>query len=198
MMPLAECLGVTVTELLLCRKDGGESLTRSDAEKAVQTAIGYTAAAGRVWKGGKGAAVWYAAGLLCAAAATMVAAHLNLLDEIYLSYMGLIAFFGAYFCLFARRRLPDIYDKAPIAFMSDGPVRMNLPGVHFNNRNWPYLLRTAQVWTVASLILFPWLYLALWLFAAPILPEVNINLILLVVVLGSLFVPMTITGKKHE
>lgn len=198
LIPLADFLDVTVTELLLCRKSGGESLSCSEAEKAVQTAIEYGAPAGRVWQGNKKAALWYAAALVSAAVSCVVAGRFHLLDSSYLTYAGLIAFFGAYFCLFARQTLPGIYYQAPISFMSDGPVRMNLPGVHFNNRNWPHILRTAQTWAIASLGLFPWFNLALYLFGRAFLPAAAIHWILLIVVLGSLFIPLMIAGKKYE
>lgn len=198
LMPLAECLGVTVTELLLCRKDNGESLTRSETEKAVQTAIGYSEPAGRIWQSDKRAVAWYGAALLCAVIDSAVVQQLHLLNVLYLNYMGIFAFFGAYFCLFAQRKLPGIYDQASLSFMSDGPVRMNLPGVHFNNRNWPHMLRVAQIWAVIALVTFPWLYLAFQLFAVPVLSASSVNLILLFAVLGSLFVPLIVAGRKYE
>lgn len=197
-MPLAECLGITVTELLLCRKENGENLTRSEAEKAVQTAIGYSGPSGRVWQSDKRAVLWYGAALLCAAASSVVVLQQQLFNVLYLNYMGIFALFGAYFCLFAQRKLPGIYDQAALSFMSDGPVRMNLPGVHFNNRNWPHMLRTAQIWSVAALVVFPWVYLALQLFAVPVLSAASVNVILLFAVLGSLFIPLTVTGRKYE
>lgn len=198
LMPLAESLGVTVTELLLCRRNVDENLTPADAEKAVQTAIGYRVPAGRVWQSDKHAATWYGIAFLCAAIAIVVAFRTEQLHSTLLTYIGLIAFFGAYFCLFAQRRLPDIYDQAPISFMSDGPVRMNLPGVHFNNRNWPHILRTAQISSVVLLGLFPWLYLALHLFAASWLSVTTIHWISLAVVLGVLLVPLIVSGHKYQ
>lgn len=198
LVPLAELLGVTVTELLLCRKNCGENLTPSEAEKAVQTAIGYSTPADRVWHSDKGAVIRYAAALAVAAVACVAAARVQLLYGMFLTYVGLIAFFGAYFCLFARHKLPDIYDQAPISFMSDGPLRMNLPGVHFNNRNWPHILRAAQIWSVVALGVFPWFYLAMYLFAAEFLSPTVIHWILLATVLGGLFIPLIVAGKKYE
>lgn len=197
-MPLAECLDVTVTELLLCRKDNGESLTRTEAEKAVQTAIVYSGPAGRVWQSDKRAVAWYGVALLCAVASSAAVMQLHLLNILYLNYMGIFVFFGAYFCLFAQRKLPGIYDQTALSFMSDGPVRMNLPGVHFNNRNWPHMLRTAQIWSAAALMVFPWVYLALQIFAVPVLSAASVNIVLLFAVLGSLFVPLIVTGRKYE
>lgn len=198
LMPLAESLGVTVTELLLCRRNAGKNLTPADAEKAVQTAIGYSVPAGRVWQRDKRAAIGYVIAVLCAAAAITVAFRTKQLNSTLLTYVGLTAFFGAYFCMFAQRRLPDIYDQAPISFMSDGPVRMNLPGVHFNNRNWPHILRTAQISSAVLLALFPWFYLALHLFTVPWLSATTMHWISLAVVLGGLLLPLIVAGHTYE
>lgn len=196
LVPLAELLGVTVTELLLCRKNTAAAMTNAEVERAVQTAIGYEkGSSARVWKSGGPILVWYLVSLLAAAVGGFVNMQCGFGNETLFVYLGLFAGFGAYFCLFARQNLPDIYDKAPLSFMSDGIVRMNLPGVHFNNRNWPYILRTGQIWCIASLILFPWAYLVLGLLPVP---PIVVLYICLFLSLGGLFLPLYIVGKKYE
>lgn len=196
LIPLAELLDITVTELLLCRKNTEENLTAAEAEQAVQTAIGYeTGPSARVWKSGGSVVVWYLAALVVAAIGSIVNIQCGFGDKNLFVYIGVFAGFGAYFCLFARQHLPDIYDKAAISFMSDGIVRMNLPGIHFNNRNWPYILRAGQVWCIVSLLLFPWVYLALRLLP---ISSTAILYICLFLTLGGLFIPLCIVGKKYE
>ena len=48
--------------------------------------------------------------------------------------------FGVYFIFLAKEKLPSFYDQYKINFYSDGILRMNVAGVHFNNRNWPHIL----------------------------------------------------------
>lgn len=196
LVPLAELLGVTVTELLLCRKSTADAMTTAEVEQAVQTAIGYeNSPSARVWKSGRPILVWYLVSLLTAAVGVAVNMQCGFGNEDLFVYLGLFAGFGAYFCLFARQYLPDIYDKAAISFMSDGVVRMNLPGVHFNNRNWPYILRTGQIWCIVSLILFPWVHLVLHLLPVS---SIIVSYICLFLSLGGLFLPVYIVGKKYE
>ena len=61
------------------------------------------------------------------------------------------ACFGAYYCFFAKEKLPAFYDQNKINFYSDGALRMNLPGVYFNNRNWPHILRACRTWTCVTM-----------------------------------------------
>ena len=57
-------------------------------------------------------------------------------------------------CLFARDVLPGYYDQGKISFYADGPFRMNLAGVHFNNRNWPHILRAMRLWTTVTPVVY--------------------------------------------
>lgn len=196
LIPLAELLGVTVTELLLCRKNGDKSLTPDEAEKAVQTAIGFdTSPIKRVWQTERTVPLFYLAALGIAVVGSLTTMKLGLFDELYFTYMGILAGFGGYFCLFAQQRLADIYDQARISAISDGIFRMNLVGVHFNNRNWPHILRAGQIWGISCLILFPWIRLILLLLHVP---APVIFSLCLIAIIGGLFIPMYIAGKKYE
>lgn len=196
LIPLAELLGVTVTELLLCRKNGDKSLTPDEAEKAVQTAIGFDSSpAKRVWQTERTVPILYLVSLVIAVASSFITVELGLLDDLYLTYMGILAGFGGYFCLFAQQRLADIYDQTRISAMSDGIFRMNLAGVYFNNRNWPHMLRAGQIWGISYLILFPWIRLILLLLR---IPAPVIFALCLSSIIGGLFIPMYIAGKKYE
>lgn len=196
LVPLAEQLNVTVTELLLCRRNREEALTPAEAEQAVQTAIGYEGGPTiRIWQTRSSILLWYLAALIVAVVGSTVAVQCGYGNWDYFTYMGLYIFFGGYFCLFARQTLPDIYDKAHIAFMSDGIFRMNLPGVHFNNRNWPHILHTGQLWGIISIFTFPWLYLAFGILSVS---PVAVMYIFLVLTLGGLFIPLALVGRKYE
>ena len=67
----------------------------------------------------------------------------------------LSAVFGAYFCCFVRTKLSSFYDENSVNIFYDGPFRMNVPGVKFNNRNWPHIVRTLRLSLCLCMILFP-------------------------------------------
>ena len=50
---------------------------------------------------------------------------------------GLSFLFGAWFLLFARETLPAFYDENKINYYSQGPFRIHIAGVYFNNRTGP-------------------------------------------------------------
>ena len=65
------------------------------------------------------------------------------------------ALFGTYFVFFVRLSLPRYYDGERIGAFYDGPVRINLPGAAFNNRNWPHVLRVYRTWLCLTAALYP-------------------------------------------
>lgn len=81
--------------------------------------------------------------------------------------------------------------------------RMNVPGVYFNNRNWPHVLNALRTWaclTLASWI--PFCFLVRW-GASLVLPEgkpviAAMVLFCLLEILGGLFIPVVVVGKKFE
>ena len=92
-------------------------------------------------------------------------------------------------------RLPDFYDQNKISFFYDGPLRMNLLGVRFTNRNWPFVVRAARVWSCVLLVLLPLLYLVLtWLLFTE---GVALNSAVLFGFLGSFFIPLYLAAVRH-
>ena len=71
--------------------------------------------------------------------------------------MILAAVFGGYFWLLVPVRLPDFYDENRIGFYWDYCFRMNLPGVAFNNANWPRVVAVMRAWSCLVLALLPFL-----------------------------------------
>lgn len=200
LVPLAELLGVSVTELLEGRRIPKEEAMDSDqTEELVQRVIGMTAEENRGGRAGKGPVL-----MLCI---LLGAAELWLLillgipwEEILVSLgivMLLMAIFGVHFCIFARDRLPKYYDENRINFYSDGLLRMNLPGIFFNNNNWPHILRAAQLWCLLGLTLTP---VAFFLFRS-LMPQSWQGAwvyVVLFLTLGSLFIPITVAARKYE
>ena len=78
-----------------------------------------------------------------------------------------------------------------------GVFRMNMVGVHFNNSNWPYIVRVGRLWSVLSAILFPILYLI----GNEFFPEfwrLGGVFVQLILCLGTLFIPLYVVAKKYE
>lgn len=109
--------------------------------------------------------------------------------------------FGVAF-LFMREKLPEFYDKYPLNFVSDGMFRMNVPGVRFNNRNWPHIMTAMRTWscitTAAWAPLFAILWWALEALSAPWMTVHFVTLLTgLAATLGGLFIPVYVVGKKY-
>lgn len=160
--PLAEALGVTAAELLACRRmEPSEPMSAAQAEQIVRKALAISGnSAGR---GGPDRKKWAARYFLCLALALLEGAWLGYGmvrdSEHWLVYhpaalvTALSAMFGLYFCLFARTRLPWYHDVDRIGYYRDGPMRIDVPGVSFTNRNWPHILRWIRVWCLAAMTL---------------------------------------------
>lgn len=195
---LADLLGVTVTELLNGRRMTGETLETREADALVTKALQLSAQEGE--KRRKNRRFWRLAWVVCAAAAVLeVLALVNLgvtaqeLADTILLVEGLTLGFGAYFCFFAKETIPTYYDENRINFYSDGVFRMNIPGVHFNNSNWPHILNAGRGWLLGSAVLFPIVYFA----ARGVLPMGGMLALELLFCL-SFFLPMIWAGKKYE
>src|SRR5699024_4266357 len=115
----------------------GETLDKEAVEEVVQQAIQYPARERKRAYTNPGPWSWiFPAAVL--AGATGTALHVWLSLPLYHLPTPLIlgGVFGLYFCFFAPLRLPDYYDQNRISGFMDGPVRMNMMGLSFNNRNW--------------------------------------------------------------
>lgn len=199
LIPLADLLGVSVTELLMCERIKDSSpLDAGQVEGLVKTAISYSGEnTTRAYQNKSKWKLLYIVALLIGATELILLHMMNQLSETVCVMVLLGAIFGAYFCFFARNRLPTYHDENRITSYGDGPFRMNLPGVAINNSNWPYIVLVGKIWAVAMMIAFPLIFYLLMTH----LPEVwnsSGNVISAGIVVCSLFVPMVILGKKYE
>ena len=132
LIPLAETLGVSVTELLRGeRLESDAPLAQREVEMLVEGAVR------RWWLCLPLAVLGMAVLLLCAPDPAVFGGVL--LVE------GLCLGFGAYLCFGIRDVLPAYYDENRITSYSDGIFRMNLAGIALNNRNWPHIIRTCRL-----------------------------------------------------
>lgn len=197
LIPLADLLGVSVTELLMCQRITQQPLDTQQVESLVKTAITYSEdEIPRAWKTKSRWPMIYIFSVLIGG----LCLCLNLTQavdslSVLLGY-GMGAGFGLYFCFLAKTKLPAYYDENRINSFSDGPLRMNLPGVSFNNQNWPYIVRVGRIWSCAVTALYPLFALAMAALLHTRWPLIE-RYVFLLIILGGLFIPLYIVGKKH-
>ena len=199
--PLAEILGVTVTELLRGERLEEKSLPVDQVEELVTGSLELSGAQRQQKREGrKRRGLWFA---LSAAMALIELLALRwagfswpvLWDDLGV-VEGLCLLFGGWVCLFAPEVLPAYYDQNNISSFSSGPIRLNLAGVRISNRNWPYLMGAARWWLLVTPVTFPLVYLTIQCFA-PMLWVAGKLWLTLTAALG-LFIPMIIAGKLYE
>lgn len=199
LLPLAEILGVTTTELLRGERFTKPQLEVEQVEELVAGAIHLTQGEQRkeekkrrlLWKG-----IW----ILCAIVAAVQVGFLwafaipvEALETYVLLVEGLTLGFSGFFCFFAKEHLPDYYDNNAISAYSDGIFRMNLPGVRLTNQNWPHIINVGRCWLLAVSVVFPGLYLLV----RRVFPG-NGELAISLFASLSFFIPMIWVGKRYE
>ncbi len=199
LIPLADLLGVTVTELLMCERIQHSNPIKADqVESIVKTAITY--AEDNKTRAYHLRSKWtlvYVFSLLVGCISLFLGSMYGEVSETLATLFMLCTIFGAYFCFFIKIKLSTYYDENPIGTFNDGPIRINLSGLRFNNSNWPYIINVGRIWSCLSLAAFP----TISLFMKQLLPAIWVNIegpALLVLILGGLFVPLYIMGKKSE
>lgn len=200
LIPIADVLGVTVTELLYGERLGRErSLGIEEVEGLVTCSMDMSKQERSVQK--KRRLRWV---LLYIAAVSVVALETVLLmlngfmelEGLYL-VEGLMLVFGGWFCLFAKETLPTYYDENKVHYISDGFFRMDMPGMHFNNSNWPHILKAGRIWTLMVAVLWPLLDGGVRIFLGEEVWQVA-QWIAVMIVSFSIFIPVYVMGKKYE
>ena len=208
LQPMAEMLDVSVTELLsgrYIRKD--QTLTVEEVEPLVAGTLIMTVqeqAEQREHRRKWGA--WFFASLLAFAVEVWLYRRAEWLwnDWAVFPWMPpLMALgFGVYLVFFAREKLPAFYDQYQLNFVSDGAFRMNIVGVHFNNRNWPHILNAMRTWACLAMALWIPLYCLISWAASLLLAGYAMFLVQLGTCLGGifggLFIPVVAVGRKYE
>ncbi len=108
---------------------------------------------------------------------------------------GLLLLFAVWLCFFAKPWLPAYYDSNPIHFIQQGPFRINMVGLHFNNSNWPPLLNLFRWAALLAAVLYPLglLVAALW---TPI-SSITLKTLALILICGFLAAVYAV-GKHYE
>lgn len=115
-------------------------------------------------------------------------------DLLFLAGMSFV--FGIYFWFFMKERLPVYYDENKINAYSDWVFRLNMPGMTFNNSNWPHIVRSLRYWSAITMVTIPVVCLLLSAAFAGRWSRSIQNAVLVLYLLG-LFVPVYIAGKKY-
>lgn len=194
LLPLSETLGVTVTELLLCRcQDPAQTMEQEDVEQVVQTAVLYGKDhPRRAWQEKGPWRLIYLLAMLVEVVTVFLCLHLGHRAENLVAPTVVGTIFGAYFCLYARLRLPEQYDRERINLVYDGFFRMHMIGIAFNNRNWPHILKVGRIWSCTMMTVLPLLSLGQFMALGILWPVV------LAFALAWLIVPMYIVGKRYQ
>ena len=203
LLPLAEALGVSVTELLEGRQMPQEQhFTAEDVEQLIRKALKFQTESPETRKtrvrkylpvyaisavlGFVETAVIWAAGL----AGTEGVQELLIINVVF----GVV--YGAYTMFWMPEVLPRYYDENHICNFAQGAFHMHIPGVYYNNRNWLHVLKWTRTWCVATMILTPPCTAA-----AAMIERVTgwqVWASVLVVYILSLFGAIVIPAKKYE
>lgn len=203
LIPLAEALGVSVTELLEGRRLApGDPVSSDETEQLVRRALALSEE--KAARGGPDRKKWGVRYGLCLALAlaegVLLARGMIEDSEHWAVYYpaalltALSAGFGLYFCLLAKTRLPWYHDVDRLGFYYDGPMRMNVPGVRFNNRNWPHILYWVRVWCLLTMTLSG----AVCLLAKALLGPGPVAQWLPMASLAGLLAAVYVPGRKYE
>lgn len=165
LLPLSAALKVSVTELLRGERIAQPSFAPEEVDALVKETILISSETEKKvekekrcqWSGRYAVCVLLVALELWGLRKSGINLLLLKNDLLLLEILTLI--FGGWFCLFAAPRLPSYYDEYKIHTYSSGVVRMNLPGVSFNNSNWPHILQVGRIWMLLTAILAPIVYL---------------------------------------
>lgn len=193
-------MGVTVSALLAGRKlDDGAGMDAEQVDRLVKKAITLSGDSPEKQKEKRRKAALIFT--VCAAAALaemLLILHSGRMDSTLLTLVLMSFGFGIYFWFLVKDRLPTYYDENKISAYSSGPLRMNIPGLHFNNSNWPHIVRALRIWAAAGMAGLPFIFLLLGSVVPGLLDTLSTKMVLLFLYLGGLFIPLYIVGKKYE
>lgn len=200
LMPLADILGVTVTELLMCRRmEQDSALSATQVEQVVKTAISYSEEGQP--RAYRNKSKW---GLICIPAILIACVELRFSFMTghttigQMVSMGLAACFAIYFCFFVKEKLPAYYDENRVCLYTDGVFEMNLPGLSFNNHNWGKILKVCRIWAIGIMLGYPLISYLETLFLAGIWLDMVDLFLALFLLLGGLFIPLYAQGRRNS
>lgn len=203
LIPLADCLGVGVAELLEGKRTENPaeaenveilvkkalSLSEEDPEQAKrrrrERALLFTAAAAA------GVLEYLVSGWLLSRGGYGNGWNAMVTYEV----LGLV--FGFYFWCFMKEKLPGYYDENRIGFYTDGFLKINLPGVSFNNTNWPHVVKAFRIWSIVTVLTVPLLNVVLTLLPLGDGAWLGCQMVVLAAFLTGLFLPVYLAAGRE-
>lgn len=162
LLPLAEKLGVSVTELLEGRRMPQErQFTQKEVDALIQKALAFPVEPperqqARVKRYLPVYLICCVLGVAEALAVWMLELAPTEMGQTCLVLgVGFGVIYGAYAFFWMAETLPRYYDENRIAQFAQGAMHIHIPGVYYNNRNWRYVLRAFRAWSMASMLLLP-------------------------------------------
>lgn len=204
LMPLAEILDVSVTELLEGRRlEDAPKLDAGQVESLVKKALSLSEdSPERKRERMKKHAGIFGGCTLLALLELLTGLWIlrrlgNAFFPVYLFVLEGLGFgFGVYFWFLAPRKLPDYYDENRISSVRDGLFSMNFPGLYFNNSNWMPIVKTLRVWSVAAMLSAP-VPCFICALASGAWWSFGVQNVLFFCFLLGMFVPVYIVGRKY-
>lgn len=200
--PLANLLGVTITELLSGQYiSEPEHMNMQEVENLVGGTLKLSAKEEQQCRRQRKqrGIVYFACVIISFLECVLLYASgysLGQLTDNILTVEVLSLLFGGWLCLFAKETLPAYYDENKIHTYSDGIFRMNMAGISFNNSNWPHILHAGRIWLMVVSVVFPLLYFTASSFI-PVVWSSGKLYFTLFACLGA-FIPMMVAGKRYE
>lgn len=201
LIPIAEILEVTVTELLRGErivKD--EPLDASEVEGIVVGSLDLKIQETLKQQKRNWILVYMLCFILAVGEVILLLMSNMTLDELrndVLVMIGLMLAFGGWFCFFAKDLLPGYYDQNKVNYYTQGIVRMHMPGLSFNNSNWSFICRLLKIGTLLIAVLYPLICLiVIHIFDLGLWEQIKMPLIW--ICLGGLVIATYLTGKKYE
>lgn len=203
LIPMSEVLEVTVTELLEGKKmEKSEQMSTEQVEALMQKALCLSDEESPLAKQNKKKRGYLLLGAILIALfegiLMVILGHIPidiLFESISLNEVLGITF-GIYFGCVLSERLPKYYDEYPISIYAQKGFEIHLPGVYFNNRNWPYMLKVGFYWSLMSIIFTPLLFMIFTVL------QLNHVVMLTMIVSGvgvlGMFIPFYYVGIKYS
>lgn len=199
LIPIADVLGITVTELLKGEKisennslntDEVETLVINSLDLSVRNTI-------RQRKKNWIFALLISIGMVIAEAILMTVSGITLeqmKDSMFISFLML--FFAICF-VFSKELLPTYYDNNKINLVSQGILRIHMPGLAFNNGNWIYVLNIFRAFTLGIAIIAPIIcYLSISIGGVDLWNRIKFPS--MAVLFIALVITTYVVGKKYE
>lgn len=113
----------------------------------------------------------------------------------------LAVFFGGYFVFFVKEKLPAFYDENAIGFYTDGFMKLSVPGVRFNNNNWPHIVATVRKSMNILMVGYPlfWLVvMVVWPNGTFLSRQILDMIVGFTFGMGAIFVPIYVAARKYK